>query len=784
MSVKRQQSYRFDSFQLDAANRQLRRDGEIVPLPAKAFDLLLALVENQGRLVSKDELFHLVWHDQIVEESNLTVHISAIRKALGETKKQPHYIMTVPGFGYRFDGEVLKAEDEDELLIETHTLSRIVIERETAAHPTEPDNELPLADVNALTMIQAHSGFAPQITPKPLSEDVGFAERVNGAATMRATGTALPQAEGKKLRQRRAFVWLAGGLLLALLAVGSLLYWRSSSTPKKQTQAAATPFAPSAIRQLTTKGNVSLATLSPDGKFYAYSLVERGGFRYSLWLGQTEGSNEIQLRPPEGLFYNSLAFSSDSRTLYFATSAYPTTPSTLYKMPVLGGVPEKLFNKVGIFLSLSPDDRQIAFFRTDKEASTLVIANLDGTGEREVLRRPLNRAFAPNAPGWSPDGSMLAVAAISENQHEEVLLVQAQDGNIKQLTTLAWGHVLDLVWRRDGESLIAVARERGAILHQLWQIDYPSGNTHRISRDVDSYGSALSLSTNGSVLAIQERGESNIWVAPAAGLAQARQVTFGSIGGVYGWNGLDWTPDGKILFTGAKDQGRVIYAMDADGSNLKQLTSAGFFDQRLSVTTDGRFIVFQSDRSGEPEIWRANSDGSDLQQLTTGGGNTTPYPTPDGKWVVYTSFHDGIRSICRIPLMGGESVRLSEKDLSYPRVSPDGKLIACIYHTGDGNPGQVALLEITGGEPVKLFDVPRSVAFHDGIRWTPDGKAVCYRDWGGGIWKQEIAGGTPRRLAGLPEEAIPSYGWSRDGKQFAFTRARSMRDAVLIHYLP
>ncbi len=130
MSVKRQQIYRFDSFQLDVANRQLRRNGEIVPLPAKAFDLLLALMENQGRLVSKDELFHLVWHDQIVEESNLTVHISAIRKALGETKKNPHYITTVPGYGYRFEGEVLEAEAPDNLIVETEMLSRIVIERE------------------------------------------------------------------------------------------------------------------------------------------------------------------------------------------------------------------------------------------------------------------------------------------------------------------------------------------------------------------------------------------------------------------------------------------------------------------------------------------------------------------------------------------------------------------------------------------------------------------------------------------------------------------------------
>src|SRR5688572_22943921 len=98
--------YEFDDFRLDAPNRQLLRGGSPVALPSKAFDLLLALIESNGRLVGKDELFERVWPDQIVEESNLTVHVSAIRKALGESKSNPHYVFTVPGHGYRFTAQV------------------------------------------------------------------------------------------------------------------------------------------------------------------------------------------------------------------------------------------------------------------------------------------------------------------------------------------------------------------------------------------------------------------------------------------------------------------------------------------------------------------------------------------------------------------------------------------------------------------------------------------------------------------------------------------------------
>lgn len=71
----------------------------------RTFDLLFVLVENSGRLVEKEEIYNRVWGDQVVEESNLTVQVSAIRKALGERTQNPRYIATVPGYGYRFVGD-------------------------------------------------------------------------------------------------------------------------------------------------------------------------------------------------------------------------------------------------------------------------------------------------------------------------------------------------------------------------------------------------------------------------------------------------------------------------------------------------------------------------------------------------------------------------------------------------------------------------------------------------------------------------------------------------------
>jgi TolB-like protein/DNA-binding winged helix-turn-helix (wHTH) protein/predicted Zn-dependent protease len=101
--------YEFDEFRLDAQSRVLRRGGTTVSLTPKAFDVLLLLIQNAGKIVTKDELMKAVWPDSFVEESNLTQTIFMVRKALDETSDR-RYILTVQGQGYRFLVPVTEAE--------------------------------------------------------------------------------------------------------------------------------------------------------------------------------------------------------------------------------------------------------------------------------------------------------------------------------------------------------------------------------------------------------------------------------------------------------------------------------------------------------------------------------------------------------------------------------------------------------------------------------------------------------------------------------------------------
>jgi DNA-binding winged helix-turn-helix (wHTH) protein len=94
--------YKFGPFELDTPERRLPRDGVQVPLRLKAFETLRMLVENAGRLVTKEALLRQVWPDAMVEENNINANVSILRKALGEDANGQSYIETVPRVGYRF----------------------------------------------------------------------------------------------------------------------------------------------------------------------------------------------------------------------------------------------------------------------------------------------------------------------------------------------------------------------------------------------------------------------------------------------------------------------------------------------------------------------------------------------------------------------------------------------------------------------------------------------------------------------------------------------------------
>lgn len=138
MAPQAKQLYEFEQFRLDPQERLLLRDGEPVPLTPKAFDMLLALVENSGRLLEKEELMRRLWPDSFVEEGSLAQNVSLLRRALGERPEGQKFIETVPRRGYRFVAGVIGVNDNAGLIVRGQSTASIA--GEGKEEPDIPDN--------------------------------------------------------------------------------------------------------------------------------------------------------------------------------------------------------------------------------------------------------------------------------------------------------------------------------------------------------------------------------------------------------------------------------------------------------------------------------------------------------------------------------------------------------------------------------------------------------------------------------------------------------------------
>src|SRR5208282_275192 len=150
--MKPQGIFQFGEFQIDALARVLRREDEVLALNRRAFDVLLYLVQNSGRILTRDELVKNVWPDTFVDENSLAQSISVLRRALGEKPGENSYIVTLPGRGYQFVSPVTAVAAEslstipeaanaardapNQLLFQQDTIrTRVIIEEKELLRP-------------------------------------------------------------------------------------------------------------------------------------------------------------------------------------------------------------------------------------------------------------------------------------------------------------------------------------------------------------------------------------------------------------------------------------------------------------------------------------------------------------------------------------------------------------------------------------------------------------------------------------------------------------------------
>src|SRR6185295_8457808 len=123
-----------------------------------------------------------------------------------------------------------------------------------------------------------------------------------------------------------------------------------------------------------------------------------------------------------------------------------------------------------------------------------------------------------------------------------------------------------------------------------------------------------------------------------------------------------------------------------------------------------------------------------------------------GRWIIYEKGPEDGGELWRLSTDSGETVRLVEANASWPRISPDGKLIAYLSKV-DGKT-KLSIISIDSGESIKVYETAPDINVGNGLRWRPDGGAIAYRDWFDGIWLQTFDRHDPQRLDGLPREKL------------------------------
>jgi DNA-binding winged helix-turn-helix (wHTH) protein/Tol biopolymer transport system component len=733
-SSKRSSGVRFGQFALDLSEARLLKKGFPVRLENQPFQILAALVDHPGELISREELCASLWPDgtYVDFDEGLNTAIKKLRYALGDSADHPVFIETVPRRGYRFIAPVSRNGEPSE-------------------------------------------GQSAPSTEYASSEGLNHGDENSGRALLGFPGNGRPvvspnsEAKGGGSQRR----WATIAVVVAAMVLGAGYVLRSRTGRNRQPN-----LEKFQVTRLTDSGRVETAAISADGRYVCYARRERGFS--GLWLYQVPTHSEVQILPADAVGFEGLTFSPDGNHIYYV-KADKSDPGFkyLYVMPLLGGSNRLLIKDIDSPIGFSPDGQRFVYTRgvPPRNLTDVRIANSDGSGDR--LLATIQNTFPGFQPGasWSPDGRTIAVSLrLYGGRHSYILdAVSVDNGSARELYSSA-SAIGRPLWLPEGDTLLLVMNDQND-RGQLWTISYPNVEVRRVTNDLTDYDTRADLTSDAkTMVAIANHPTSNIWAASGADLSQAQQITSVALPLFR----VVEAQDGRLLATSMDGK---LWSLQSDGSRRTLFTDLLVTDFQGDPAPCGRFIVFASGRAATTELIRVAANGSDPVHLVKGDLNSVVC-SPDGKYL----FYDDLHRIFRMPVVGGASVEiakiLGENMGGRLSISPDGKFLAYPYRDSLPVPAtRLAIIPAEGGSPTKVLSAPTVVL---GLLWSPDGKSLQYIFSKNGIYNildQPLAGGEPRQLTKFDSGTIFDFHWSLDGKRLLMARGEASSDATLLSNL-
>ena len=612
------------------------------------------------------------------------------------------------------------------------------------------------------------------------SQDVARGSSAAVEQKHRTSVATLASPETRKSRMPLLIISIAVLALVAIAAASWNKFFRADLAEKA--------FVSPRISSLTSTGDVSIARISPDGRYLAYTSKRNG--KFSLWVRQVSVANPVQIVPPGPDRIVDAAFTPDGSYLDYTEQTTDQPNGKVFQVQILGGTPRLLVDGSSANITFAPDGQHMAYVSDNLSAgeSRLFIAALDGSSPRVLsIRKVVYPTGSYLALHWSPDGRRIAAAVATSSNTGQFLGLTEVDvatGREQPLAGRSWRNVNDFTWLPDGSGLLMAAQEKTGIPSQLWIVSYPEGKARRVSNDLSEYYSA-SLSADGSVIAsVQTNRSSSVYVAPTDAPAHARQITSGRLDGQIG---LTWTSDNRIVYVADHSDNWDLFIVDADGQNSRQLSFDGHYHSYPAVCDRGRAVVFATDFEGAMHLWKLNLQTGASAKLTNGVAEASPSCAPGAETVLYlaTSNPASPLSPYRLPLASGASpVQLTKRPAFFVLItSLDGKHAAFPAIGKGGNFVAAVVSAETGADEVEARLPPAFDTTNPWVNWASDHRSIGFLDLASGtpnIWTYPIFGrDQPKQLTHFTTGQVWTFAWSPDGKQLAYAYGNNSSDVVL-----
>jgi len=573
-------------------------------------------------------------------------------------------------------------------------------------------------------------------------------------------------------------------VVFVIVVVSAFLIWNRSERGSKESvqDVSQRPTVQPALRQVTFAAGVEeYPALSSDGSRIAYSL-EADGYR-QIFVKDLQSGDERQITnsPADNI---QAAWAPDGKAILFVRSHQPDgkmEPGDVFGSHTGGNVWRYEFstNKETRLIedafnpSFSANGSQIAFDASWAGPRRIWISDEAGRNPQQ-LTFDSSETVSQIIPRWSPDGTMIVFQNIEWTTFDIKVLNVAT----REIAWVTRDRFQDLnpIWSRNGDAVYFSSYRSGGL--NVWRMPVaetgsPSGTARQVTtgagQDVQ-----LARSDNGSVIAISILHQNaDIWRLPVSSktgrptgepeevIATTREDSRSS-----------WSPDGsRIAFNSDRsgDMNLWVHSL-ADGST-HQITKGSGGDYQPTWSPDGQKLVFFSARSGNADIWVADIASGELTRLTQDASlEINPFYSPNGEYIAYQSDHDGRRELWLMHADGSGQHPVTSNGAGGHFVlwSPDSKAI--IFSSPAAIENQAMQVSIDGTDAMPFA----TIVGRAHMSFSPDANMVMDVTGHRTLWASPIGSGSPSAVFEFdnPDNRIDYPVWSPDGNWVLFDRVK------------